>query len=66
VNGIQYSVGFSTFLNSMMVTKKSAESIRKTETINFVVLICNPRTYNLSLSENLLRNFRSVTEVEAE
>ena len=31
VNGVHYNVGLSTFLQSMMVTKKSTESIQKTE-----------------------------------
>jgi gamma-glutamylcysteine synthetase len=66
VNGIHYNVGLSTFLQSMMVTKKSTESIQKTKAINFVVLICNPITYNLSLNEDRLHSLHSVTKVKTE
>jgi len=50
----------------MMVTKKSTESIQNTEAIKFVVLICNPITYNLPLSEDRLHNLHSVTKVKTE
>jgi len=40
----------------MIITKTSTERIQKTEAIKFVILICNPRTCNLSLSENWLCN----------
>ena len=56
----------STFLQSVMVTKKSTESIQKTEAIKCVVSICNPITYNLPLSEDRLLNLHSVTEVKTE
>jgi len=59
-------VGLSTFLQSMMVTKKSTESIQKTEAMKFVVSIYNPRNINLSLSENWLHNLHSVTKVKSE
>ena len=66
VNGVRYNVGLSTFLQSMMVMKNSTVSIRTTEAIKFVVLICNHRTYNLSLKENWLHNLHSVTKVKPE
>jgi hypothetical protein len=44
----------------MMVTKNNTESIRTSEAIKFVVLICNHRTYNLPLSENWLHNLHSI------
>jgi hypothetical protein len=50
----------------MMVTKKSTEIIQKTKTMKLVVLIFNPRTYNLALSESWLRNLHSVTKVKPE
>jgi len=50
----------------MMVTKESTELIQKTEAINFVVLIYNPRTYNLPLIKNWLRNLHSVTKGKPE
>ena len=50
----------------MMVTKKSAECIQKTEAIKCVVSICNPISYNLPLSEDRLLNLQSVTKVETE
>jgi len=65
VNGVRYNVGL-TFLQSIMVTKNSTESIQTTEAIKFVVLICNHRTYNLSLNENWLHNLHSVTKVKPE
>ena len=65
VNGVRYNVGL-TFLQSIMVTKNSTESIQTTEAIKFVVLICNHRTYNLSLKENWLHNLHSVTKVKPE
>jgi len=66
LNGVRYNVGLSTFLQSMMVTKNSTESIQTTEAIKFVVLICDHRTYNLPLNENWLRNLHSVTKVKPE
>jgi hypothetical protein len=60
------NVGLSTFLQSIMVTKKSTEIIQETEAIKFVVLICNPRTYNLPLSEDRLHHLHSVTKVKTE
>jgi len=65
-NGIHENVGLWTFLQWMMVTKKSIESIQKTEAIKFVVLICNPTTYNMPLGENWLHNLYSVTKVKPE
>jgi len=66
-NRVYLNVGLSTFLQSMLVTKRnSTESIRTTEARKFVVLICNHRTYNLPLSENWLHNLHSVTKVKAE
>ena len=59
-------MGLSTFLQSKMVTKNSTESVKTTEAIKFVVLICNHRTYNLPINENWLRNLHSVTKVKAE
>jgi len=66
VNGIHYSVGLSAFLQSMMVTKNITESIQKTGTRYFVVLICNPRTYNLPLSKDSFHHLHSVTKVKIE
>ena len=59
-------MGLSTFILSMMVTKKRTEDIHKTEDIKFVVLICNPITYNLPLSEDRLNNLHSFTKVKTE
>jgi hypothetical protein len=59
-------VGLSTFLQSKMVTKNSTESVKTTEAIKFVVLICNHRTYNLPLIENRLHNLHSVIKVKPE
>ena len=59
-------MGLSTFLQSMMGTKKSTDSIQKTEAINFFVFICNTITYNLPLSEDRLHNLHSVTKVKTE
>jgi hypothetical protein len=50
----------------MMVTEKRTENIQKPEAIKFVVLICNPITCNLSLSEDRLNNLYSVTKVKTE
>jgi len=61
------SVSLSNLIRqSIMVTKNSTESIQTTEAIKFVVLICNHRTYNLSLNENWLHNLHSVTKVKPE
>ena len=59
-------MGLSTFLQSMLVKKKRTENIQKTEAIKFVILICNPITYNLPLSEDRLNNLHSVTKVKTE
>ena len=59
-------MGFSTFLQSIMVTKKRTENIQKTGDIKFVIMICNPITNNLPLSEDRLNSFHSVTKVETE
>ena len=48
------------------VTKKSSESIQKSEAIEFGLSICNPITYNLPLSEDRLLNLYSVTKVKTE
>ena len=50
----------------MMVTEKKTENIQKPEAIKFVVLICNPITYDLPLSEDRLNNLYSVTKVTTE
>ena len=50
VNGIHWNVGLSTFLQSMMVTKKSTESIQKIAAMKFVAFIFQPR--NLKFATN--------------
>ena len=59
-------MGLSTFIKSMMVTRKGNENIQKTAAIKFVVSICNPITYNVPLSEDRLHNLHSVTKLKTE